>query len=377
MAGTDLEKDTPEKRVIDVYPVKKGRRMLIFLADFFLTLIAGIFIFNVAVYPLTRVATGYRQKAETVENYERQRLDILYANNLLFYDEGEKYIFNANLETTSLRLTSYYVMGTGLENEVLHTYYSGIKQMNQTEILEIYRAKDSYYEFLDFEKTDKNGLPTLKAEYAEEFKALFDEKDDLNSKGEADYDRFNRYFFLGVYGEIMTDISANGLSHPSVGKDYNTLTALIEEIWSSDDKTIEIAAIIAFVLTVVIFNLIIPLTNRRGKTVGYLILKEEKVQNNTLRYTTKVERIVNFAYQLVFQLPALMFLPFPTISFAYLFNLGGIMIVSLIGIVLILVSLIFLFVSPFNQTLSDWMTKTITVDTTDIDALYKQKGYLK
>ena len=61
MGGNDLEK---EEKTFDILPVKKGRRMLIYLADFFVVLIISMILFNIAVYPLAKLATGSQKKEE-------------------------------------------------------------------------------------------------------------------------------------------------------------------------------------------------------------------------------------------------------------------------------------------------------------------------
>ena len=106
MAGNDLEK---EEKTFDILPVKKGRRMLIYLADFFVVLIISMILFNIAVYPLSKLATGSQKKEDEAINYTRQRMDILYNNGLLFYEENEKYYYDGNLETTAKKSLGYYL----------------------------------------------------------------------------------------------------------------------------------------------------------------------------------------------------------------------------------------------------------------------------
>ena len=131
MAGNDLEK---KEKTFDILPVKKGRRMLIYLADFFVVLIISMILFNIAVYPLAKLATGSQKKEDEAINYTRQRMDILYNNGLLFYEENEKYYYDGNLETTAKKSLGYY-LGIEGNTDVITTYFvdfRGQKNMLKT-----------------------------------------------------------------------------------------------------------------------------------------------------------------------------------------------------------------------------------------------------
>ena len=53
-----------EKKVIDIYPTKKTRRVLSFLGDFFINFILTIFIFNMIVLPIAKYSSSYKTKYE-------------------------------------------------------------------------------------------------------------------------------------------------------------------------------------------------------------------------------------------------------------------------------------------------------------------------
>lgn len=48
----NTEENNQEQKYLDIYPISKGKRILTFLADFFITLITSIFLFNIIIYPI-------------------------------------------------------------------------------------------------------------------------------------------------------------------------------------------------------------------------------------------------------------------------------------------------------------------------------------
>ena len=369
MAGNDLEK---EEKTFDILPVKKGRRMLIYLADFFVVLIISMILFNIAVYPLSKLATGSQKKEDEAISYTRQRMDILYNNGLLFYEENEKYYYDGNLETTAKKSLGYY-LGIEGNTDVITTYFVDFRGQKTTkEVKEEYVENDKSYGFFEYDET--NEKLSIKGRYIEEFNAYFDEKDSLTSQAEADFERFTNTVFLKLYSEVMKDIEEKDLRTSTVDKSYIELSNLIVELKANDVVIVQVAAIISFVITSVGMCIVLPMVNRKGRTLGLIVLKEERVQSDTIRITNKSDRAIGSIFNIIFQLPCLLFIPYPTISFAELFGMSALFIVTMISLVVLIVSIIYLFISAYNQTLSDKLTKTIIIDTVDLDEVYKKRG---
>ena len=133
---------------IDLHPISKWKRILLYLGDMLITFILGVFIMNVAVMPLyslfntTNSSLSY--KAEKIRD------DILYENKLLYwYDDNlrnaPQYDFDKDLVYTYRRFLAYYVIDDEtpldtripeyvhkLENEVIKTYYVNIRSDEAT-----------------------------------------------------------------------------------------------------------------------------------------------------------------------------------------------------------------------------------------------------
>ena len=124
MSKMEESAKTNRGNTIDIMPLGKWRRILLFLGDFFIVFIAAIFLSNIAVYPIIKSATGYDIKESNDVSYQQDRFQILYDNGLLFYEAAEtKNNIEENLSYTFDRFLSYYVVEGPVGDEIFHTYY--------------------------------------------------------------------------------------------------------------------------------------------------------------------------------------------------------------------------------------------------------------
>ena len=72
-----------EKVVVEVTPIKKGRRVLVFLADFFLAFLATFVFLNVMVMPIAQAITGFDAKKNAHNNSLKMMYKILYENKVV------------------------------------------------------------------------------------------------------------------------------------------------------------------------------------------------------------------------------------------------------------------------------------------------------
>ena len=102
--------------------------------------IVAFILFGAAITPLGKMMTSYESKAREFEICETNRINILYDNELIFYeDEVHKYYEKVYLEYTYDCFLSYYVLtdqidftpsspkfGREISNEVIRHYYFDI-----------------------------------------------------------------------------------------------------------------------------------------------------------------------------------------------------------------------------------------------------------
>lgn len=370
-----------KKKTIDIFPIKKYRRILVFLGDMFITYILCLFVFNLIVFPIYKAITGYNEISSSASKYEKERMDILYNNKILFYDEGDedsitqKYLYSYNLTTTAISLMSYYVVDSSIENEVVYNYYTSIATNKKTigEIVDLYKVYDSNTNFFDFEKKDSNGLPLLKEKYITEFSPAFNKKDEMGTQGKEDYNKFITIFFLNAYYGVMDDISTNDIMYDNLS--YKELTKLINEAVSYSNTMVVISTYISFAISWMLMFLVYPLVIGKGKTLSSHIMRIEKVNSRTLNKLKPIEMCIQSSYYFVTTLVVILFVPFPNVDFNYLFNLNSLYIVSGIALLYIVISFIFLLFNKFNRTLSDYLSDCVMIDVDSLDEIYRAKGY--
>lgn len=357
------------KKTVDVYPVKKIRRALCYLGDFFISFILTLFIFNFAVFPLTRLTSGYEVKENQSKTEENKQLEILYGNKILFYEGTDKYDFDSNIETTANLFLAYHITYADLLDNVICTYYTNIRDEN---IISVYSSNDTYG-FFSIDVLDSNGIPVLKDVYKKEFAPVLDSSDEMGSQGKKDYEEFISSFFLKDYNDIITDIKSNDLTYE--GMSYVSLKESIDANTIFLDKMIVAASYISFAISVLLLYLAFPLFSQNGRTVTMKIMKLEKVTQSNLSILSKPQRLFQLVYYAIAALPQMLFVPYPTLTFTYLFSIGPLLIVSLITLLYVLISMIFLMFSGFSRTLSDFLSGTAYLDSDSLTKIYNAKGY--
>ena len=113
------------QKTIDVYPFGKGKRILLFLGDFFICFILAIFLSNVLVFPIGKAIADFDSRERDFVQSSQDRYAILYDNKLLYNDSADnKNNFEENAQYTYRLYLKNYLDGSHPEYEVFHNYYS-------------------------------------------------------------------------------------------------------------------------------------------------------------------------------------------------------------------------------------------------------------
>lgn len=386
MYSDELNNNKNKPVEIDLHPLSKWRRILVYLGDLMISFMVAVLIMNIAVMPLTSIII----KPDSEKAYEAEviRDEILYENKLLFYkgEEGQyrKYYFDGNLIYTFKRFLAYYCFKQDeaslnpdypefshlSENEIIYTYYSGIKSDNTTYISTFTNHDKDYGFFLISDSSI-----SLKQEVIDEIKISFKPGESLGKKGQEIYDSLSD-IFSAMYGVVMRDILENDLSD-SAGHSFKDYQQIITQIANNYYKIISICALISFVIALLLVKLLYPLINKAGRTPTMSIMKVDRIGFKNLYPINKGEAALMSAYSLLSDLPYVVFLTLSYTTLIYIFRMTLLTSLTLISLLFVIVSLFVILFSPFNRSIIDVLSQTVLISSDEVDSVIRAKEELK
>lgn len=367
--------------IIEISPLKVGKRILLYFIDFIISFILGFVLLTAAISPISKVIINVDKVNEDITSLTHQRFEIFYNNKILLnYNNTTRYNYDNNLSFTLSSFLSYYSFldgdskvdypsfGKNEDNEVIKHYFIDIKSDNET-YLSIFKNANEKYDYFTIEDNDI----FLKDYIKEDVRLSFFSPSDVSNECSTYLTNLEK-IFLSMYGSVMNDIKKNDLNYNNYS--YIALSKSIDNLSNKIMWTNTIATLVSYVLSISIIYLLLPLISKESHTPSMIIMNVERIGINNLYLLKKGEVVINYFYCLLFNLISVLFLPVLIVSnFAsiflhpLLFSLGG------IGFILILASLITLFISPMNRTISDYLTRTVFITSEDLDNIYRSKGY--
>jgi hypothetical protein len=370
--GASAKTNEKEAGALDVYPLKRGKRILSCLADTFICFLLAFTLFHLAVSPLGKLAYGYDDKVSLSEEQATKRDAVLYRNNLLFSEEGDESVsaFTVNLENTFDLFASYYVVdGTSADYEVLRHYAIDIRGSS-----EMYASYFSKYDTQGFFNLS-GSAPVLNERYVAEFAPNFDEKDTMSDTGKKDYESFRDDFFIKAYGAILTDAAENEGALTYNGDDYAVLQESVSSINAGLDSFTSVCAGIAYLLSMAVCFVLFPMLLKNRRTMAMALLNEERIDIRALAPINRPRALLVALYDVFGNMWGLLFTPMFAVGFNELFALPGLFIISLIGLLYDILSLAFILISPLGSSLTDKLSQTVLVTDETLDKIYRKRGY--
>ena len=378
-----------KKQPVDIFPLGKGKRMLAFLADFFLNFILTFVLFNAAAMPLTNLAFGATARQNRSDSAAKEQFEVLYANKVMFYEDeaSDKYFYNKDVEITLNSYLSYYGLnetdtvaghpqyGHKIENEVLLHFYKDIRNKFDTYKSSIEKFNKEH----DYFVINGDNI-SLIDEVKWNVRLSFYSPSDMSEAGKLAVG-YLQDFFLNAYGEVFNDIQKNDLTYKKVIDEHETvisylaLKAIVDDCEKKFQTQIIVAVVVSYVISSLILYLVIPLINKDSKTVAMILMHLERIGTNNLFFLKKSESALLLVYSLVFNLPILFFMPMTQVDFSYLFNITPLMSTLTIGFFCWIVSFLVIMFSAFNQALSDKLSRSVLISEADLDEIYRAKGY--
>lgn len=378
---------------------KKGRRLVVMLIDYFLVLLVSFSLFALVIQPIFNQLPSTKE----VENQYKEKQDLVLdeivsthlqkknskENLVSVSSESKNYIVKLlKFSTTKYSDIDYYELKQGKKE------YTEIK----TEELLSYQDKDGFYQnddilyyYLNFRNENKADYVSEVETYSlidvntkllkldSENKTLvssdFDMNADVfylskeNTKILLDYVNYNTesgkelyqklsYLYRSVIINAISEVEKNYTPYINKMNEFNTI---YHKYSSMLGWMLVLAYVIAFLVCYVPFQLIF----RHGRTIGYRFfsLAMSRIDQMELRvWNVIVKDLVTFimTFSSIFFMPVL--LGKIDLLSCYLFGPVTLFQTILFSFLMIVVSIVFFFISKSNQTLSDFASQTITVD---------------
>lgn len=368
-----------EENVIDLHPVKKWKRILVFLGDFFISFILSFILFNVAIFPLAKVICHTGDKQNQITECEKTANNLLFNQKILFEDKTYTN-FTYHVNYTFKVFLSYYAFdqesgvdenhpqyGHKLENEVIRHYFIDIKgdSAGYLSAFNEYNS-DNYFDIGDTPESI-----SLKSEYRNLLGSELLEVKDEESYSEVmtnfrDH-LFARLFYLKVYQDILdNDLIVDGVS-------YNHNMNRIKSINQQLQWVASVSCMITMLLSWSIFYILIPCLHKDRKTLTTMVMNIEPIDKKTLASVRRLQIVVNSFYQIVTNMAYLVFLPVLYFGISYCFNLPLLFAFSLISVVYLIASLFIIIFNQYNQSGSDLLSQIVLIPTSELDNMYKPK----
>ena len=369
-----------EQKTVNVSPISKGKRTLAFLADFFLLFIVTFVIFNVLVMPVGNWLAKSSERQSRNDDAAIMQFNILYEQKVMLHEnDKDLYYYNANVEYTMNCWLSYYSFldtdvleahkqyGHKEENEIIRHFYRDIRN-DDSKFISTLQNFNSEYNYFNIE----GDSVALKDEVKTNIKLSFFSPDDMSENGKTMLANMQNGF-MNLYADVFKDIETNDLINN--GNSYLANKKIVTDSETYLKWQLVISSLLAYLLSIVIYFVIIPLFTPDGRTLAMLMMRLSRIGTNNLYLLNKGENAINAIYMLAFNLPVAFFMPMTYVTFTYLFNIPVLFPLLIIGIVLIIASLITLLISSYNRTICDYLSRSVIIKNDDLDEIYRSKGY--
>lgn len=372
-----MEQVENNEKIIELAPLSKGKRMLAFLADFFITFIFSFILFNLATFPLAKVSFDTESKSNEITYYDKAANEVLINSMLLFPNTLATNDFVEYVDYTFKCFLSYYAFddenvdpnnpqfGHKNENEVVRHYMVDMHD-NETGYIEAFSKEntDNYFTIgnsaLDIKLKDE-----YKVAFANELIEIQDESKYSTQMVNVRDHLFARLYYLNVYNDIVkNDLVVDGVSFNECMKNVSRLNNQLSWIATG-------TALITVFISVSIFYLVIPLIQKERKTIALMMMKIYRVNQKSFAFQSRLEALLGWLYQLIFNLSYALFMPILFFGVAYCFSLPLLAQFFILSTMLMIISFVSILFNQFNRSMSDVLTQSVLIPSDEMDNLYK------
>ena len=368
-----------EQKFIDIHPLSKWKRLLVFLGDYFIAFILSFILFNLVVFPSAKIICDTQKQSDTANALEQKALKMLKDDGYLFIPKDGA-SFEEDVDYTCKVFLSYYAFddasvdpnnpqyGHKLENEVVHHYYENVIKNTAQYIIDFKEVNEADKMFEIGETVDSI---VLKADYkAILSNELLEVKDASNySEAMTNYRDhvFAQLFYLHVYNHVTEN------DYVKDGASFNGYMEEARQIMSNLQWVATVSALVTTALTWSLVFVLYPMVNKENRTITMSVMGVSKLHYNSLASIDKKTVMIQSFYHFVVLLSSILFLPILFFGLAYSFNLPLIFVLTTISTGLIVVSGVFIIFNEHHRSGSDILTNTVMVPTSELDALYIER----
>ena len=360
-----------EKKVLDVYPITKSQRILVWICEAIVTFALAFILMHAAVTPLYSLIGGYAKIQEDADTAIRQRNRLLLENKLIYFENDEDQIGDISY---GLEYTYSLFMGDFIKAEEGHNVFKEFydkfdnSDENYYDMFKTYDAELHLFNFDDSSKTI-----TLKDEYKTKFNAVVDKTDEMSSDAQRIYEKYCNKVFLTFYSHIMRQMEAQDTNLSGVS--YIKLSKRIETSTKFYDRMMIIGAFVSYVVSWAVTSILIPLVNRNRRSLSMIMMRIQRVTLSEFKILKAPRLLLVGFYQLITYLFMTFLIPMPLISFAYIFSLPILIYPSLISAIVCIFSFVTILINGANQSTTDLLSSTFFVTNDTLDDIYRAKGY--
>lgn len=375
-----------EENYVDIHPLKKGRRVLVFIADFFIHFILSFLIFNIAVAPIGKAITHFSEKNDDHISLTQEMYNHYYESGVLLADSSFlKTDVTAGVEYTYRCFLSYFVLdeetsidsshpqyGHKIANNTIYHFYHDIRNNDASyiSVFNTYNEKDNYFTF-----DDNTQSFILKNEVKNEIYSYFDPKDAMGEVGKKYYSNIMNHVYNPLLAEVMSDIEKNDLHYTGETYSFLECKSCIKGIEKYHERLMTICAFISHTVIWASLFIVVPLVNKRRRTLAMIFMKIEKVNFYTLNLTKRGDAVLSGIYYLFAMLLGIMFVPSLLVPFNNLFALSFLVYSTIIASILLLGALFFTLFNQYNRSLVDYLSNTLYLTEEEMNEVYRARGY--
>lgn len=365
--------ESENAQYVDIMPLSKWKRVLLSLADYFLTFIGALLLFHFALLPLGKAVTNYAGQLETSLQAQNKRDQLLYESELLFYSSETAITagdFEDNIAYTCKEYVHALVDDTYPRRyNLFERFYHDILNESDEHYVSFMYALDERHGYFDIGVTSVS----LKKQYREEFAPMFNPKDAMSSIGESDYEAFSNKIFAQGYAKVFNklvdmDYTLNGVS-------YATEQGVITRVLQNGKNLLSVCAFASLVLSSALVFIVVPICNKGRRTPGMLFLRRYRVRYKDYGPLSVPEVFLSYIYAFVSSVSMVMFIPWGSTGFNELFALPALFVLSALSLLYALCSLGVLLFSVYNRTIADFFCRNLILGEEEFDLIASNRGY--